>query len=321
MKTSVLFGIVSLAALCALPPAGEAAAQAATQAATKTKIYVSIAKTDDRFIDILREAITKAGNADPDVDLTVAIANNDGPTQLGQVRDAIAAHAGAVILLGVDGKTEIAAGDMAAKGKTPLVFLNRRPPQDQFNGPVSIVSSNDLVAGRLQMRLIADKLHGAGNVVILRGEEGHPAAIERTEGVKEILAKQPGIHLVQEATGNWKRDQGEQLITQWLASGQHIDAILCNNDEMAMGAISALKKANIPAGKVLVAGVDGTPDALDAIRSGYLTLSLLQNAKAQGEQSLVDAKKFADKQYADVYDWVPYELILPSNVEQYAKAN
>ena len=309
MKTSALLAL----ALLGLPLAGQAAA--------KTKVYVSIAKTNDRFIDILSDSVAKAGAADPDIDLTLVNANNDATTQLNQVRDAIAAHADAIVLLGVDGKSEVAAGDMAAKAKIPLIFLNRRPPADQFAGDVSIVSSNDLVAGRLQMRLIADKLHGAGNVVILRGEEGHPAAIERTEGVKEILATQPGIHLVEEATGSWQRDQGEKLVTQWLQSGKHIDAILCNNDEMAVGAINALKKANIPAGKVLVAGVDGTPDALDAIRSGYLTLSLLQNAKAQGEQSLVDAKKFASRQYADFYDWVPYELILPSNVEQYAKAN
>ena len=313
MKRSALIALTALTALIGPAIADEAAA--------KTKIYVSIAKTNDRFIDILSGAVSQAAGNDPDIDLTLVNANNDGQTQLNQVRDAIAAHADAIVILGVDGKTEVAAGNMAAAGKVPLVFLNRLPPADRFAGKVSIVSSNDLVAGRLQMRLIADKLHGAGNIVILRGEEGHPAAAQRTQGVKEILAEQPGIHLIEEATGNWQRDQGEQLITKWLASGEHIDAILCNNDEMAIGAINALKKAKIPAGKVLVAGVDGTPDGLDAIRGGYLTLSLLQNAKAQGAQSLVDAKKFADHQYADFYDWVPYELILPSNVEQYAKAN
>lgn len=309
MKTSLLCAL----ALLGLPLAGQAEA--------KTKIFVSIAKTNDRFIDILSHAVSQAAGNDPDIELTLVNANNDGPTQLNQMRDAIAAHADAVVILGVDGKTEIAAGAIAAKGKVPLVFLNRLPPTDQFAGQVSIVASNDLVAGRLQMRLIADRLHDTGNVVILRGEDGHPAAIERTQGVKEILAKRPGIHVLHETTGNWQRDQAEQLVTKWLAEGQPINAILCNNDEMAVGAINALKKAKIPAGQVLVAGVDGTPDALDAIRSGYLTLSLLQNAKAQGAQSLIDAKKFATRQYADAYDWVPYELILPTNVEQYAKAN
>ena len=309
MKPSLLCALT----LLSLPLAGQAEA--------RTKIFVSIAKTNDRFIDILSQAVSQAAGNDPDVDLTLVNANNDGPTQLKQVSDAVAGHADAVVILGVDGKTEIAAADVAAKGKVPLVFLNRLPPTDQFPGQVSIVASNDLVAGRLQMRLIADKLHDAGNVVILRGEDGHPAAMARTQGVKEILARHPGIHVLHETTGNWQRDQAEHLVTQWLAEGRPIDAVLCNNDEMAIGAINALKKARIPAGKVLVAGVDGTPDALDAIRSGYLTLSLLQNAKAQGAQSLVDAKKFATRQYADAYDWVPYGLILPTNVEQYAKAN
>ncbi|MGZ3298216.1 MAG: substrate-binding domain-containing protein, partial [Asticcacaulis sp.] len=165
---------------------------------------------------------------------------------------------------------------------------------------------------------IAERLKNSGNIVILRGEEGHPAAIERTQGVKEILATRAGIHLVAEAGCDWKRDKAEKQVTQWRQSGQHIDAILANNDEMALGAIDALKKANIPAGKIAVAGVDGTADALAAIRSGYLTMSFLQNANAQGKQALTDAKAFAGKQYAELYDWVPYELIIPSNVAEYA---
>ncbi len=87
---------------------------------------------------------------------------------------------------------------------------------------------------------------------------------------------------------------------------------------MALGAIASLQKHHIPPGKIAVAGVDGTADALAAIKSGYLTLSLLQNANAQGAQALADAKKFSAKQYAQLYDWVPYELIIPSNVQDYA---
>ena len=309
MKTSALIAPFAGMALLSLCAAGQADA--------KTKIYVSFAKTNDKFIGILHDVFAQSAAGDPDVELTLLDAHNDPAQQLGHLKDAIAAHADVFVVLSVDGKTGVAAGQMAAKDKMPIVFLNRRPPADHFDGQVSIVSSNDLVAGRLQMRLIADKLGGAGNIVIMRGEEGHPAAIERTQGVKEILAKRPGIHLVEEATGSWKREEGERLMTQWLNSGQKIDAVLANNDEMALGAINALKKANIPPGKVLVAGVDGTADALEAIKGGYLTLSFLQNAKAQSLQSLADAKKFANRQYAEFYDWVPYELIIPSNVDSY----
>ncbi len=284
----------------------------------KTRIFVSIAKTNDKFIDILSNSVAAEAAKDPDIDITIVNANNDGPTQVSQVRQAIADKADAVIVLAVDGDTAKSVASMSAAGKTPLIYLNRRPPIDRFASQVAIVSSNDLVAGRLQMRLIADKIGNAGNIVILRGEDGHPAAAERTEGVKEILATRTGIHLIHEETGNWQRAQGEKLVTQWLQSGEPINAILANNDEMALGAIDALQKAKIPPGKILVAGVDGTADALAAIKSGYLTLSLLQNANAQGAQALNDAKKFAGKQYAELYDWVPYELIIPSNLTQYA---
>ncbi|MGZ3304260.1 MAG: substrate-binding domain-containing protein, partial [Asticcacaulis sp.] len=271
----------------------------------RPKIFVTIAKSGDKFIDILRNSVTAEAAKYPDLDVTVVIANNDAATQQDQVKQAIADHADVVVILPVDGTTATITGNMAASAKTPIVYLNRRPPTDRFSGRVSIVSSNDLVAGRLQMRLIAERLKNSGNIVILRGEEGHPAAIERTQGVKEILATRAGIHLVAEAGCDWKRDKAEAQVTQWLQSGQHIDAILANNDEMALGAIDALKKANIPAGKIAVAGVDGTADALAAIRSGYLTMSFLQNANAQSKQALTDAKAFAGKQYAELYDWVP----------------
>ena len=291
---------------------------AATPALAKTRIFFSMNRDDDKFVNILHDSIMAAAAKDPDVDVTVVYAGNDSGKQIDQVKAGLAANPDVVIALPVDDASSTAIAHAAAVSKTPLVYINRRPSLDRFGSPTAIVSSNDLVAGRLQMRLIADKLNNTGNVVILRGENGHPAAIERTEGVKEILATRPGIKLIAEETGNWQRGQAEKLVDGWLDSGQPINAIIANNDEMAMGAIASLQKHHIPPGKIAVAGVDGTADALAAIKSGYLSLSLLQNANAQGEQALADAKKFSQKDYAQLYDWVPYELIIPSNVKDYA---
>jgi ABC-type sugar transport system substrate-binding protein len=306
MKTVALFLALLIGAL------------AVTPASAKTRIFLSMAKTNDKFIGILKNSIEAEAAKDPDVELIVGDAKNDEATQVRQVKEAIADKVDAVIILTVNTGSAKSVMDLTSKTGTPLIYLNRRPPIDHFTGKVAIVSSNDLVAGRLQMRLIADKIGNAGNVVILRGEDGHPAAIERTQGVKEILASKPNITLVEEATGNWDRAQGGTLVTQWLQGGKPISAILANNDEMALGAIDALKKAGKKPGEIYVAGVDGTADALTAINSGYLTLSLLQNARAQGAQALADAKKFVSKDYAELYDWVPYELIIPSNIQQYA---
>ncbi len=291
---------------------------AATPALAKTRIFFSMNRDDDKFVNILHDSIMAAAAKDPDVDVTVVYAGNDSGKQVEQVQAGLANHPDVVIALPVDEASSTAIANAAAASKTPLVYINRRPSLDHFGSPTAIVSSNDLVAGRLQMRLIADKLGNSGNVVILRGENGHPAAIERTEGIKEILATRPGIKLIAEETGNWQRAQAEKLVDGWLDSGQPINAILANNDEMAMGAIASLQKHHIPPGKIAVAGVDGTADAMNAIKTGYMTLSLLQNANAQGEQALADAKKFSEKEYAQLYDWVPYELIIPSNVKDYA---
>lgn len=293
-------------------------AVAPTLALAKTRIFLSMAKTNDKFIGILKTSVETEAAKDPDLELIVGDAKNDEATQVRQVKDAIADKVDAVIILSVNTGSAKSVADIASKAGTPLIYLNRRPPIDRFAGKVAIVSSNDLVAGRLQMRLIADKIGNAGNIVILRGEDGHPAAVERTQGVKEILATKPGITLIEEATGNWDRAQGEQLVTKWLQGGKPIAAILANNDEMALGAIDALKKAGKKPGEIQVAGVDGTADALAAINSGYLTLSLLQNAQAQGARALADAKTFIGKDYAELYDWVAYELIIPANIQQYA---
>lgn len=293
-------------------------ALAVSPAFAKTRIFLSMAKTNDKFIGILKNSVEAEAVKDSNIELIVADAKNDEATQVKQVKEAIADKIDAVIILTVNTGSAKRVAELTSKAGTPLIYLNRRPPIERFNGKVAIVSSNDLVAGRLQMRLVADKIGNAGNVAILRGEDGHPAATERTQGVKEILASKPNITLVEEATGNWDRAQGEALVTQWLQGGKPINAVLANNDEMALGAIDALKKAGKKPGEVYVAGVDGTADALVAINSGYLTLSLLQNARAQGAQSLADAKKFIGKEYAELYDWVPYELIIPSNVQQYA---
>lgn len=291
---------------------------AATPALAKTKIFFSMNRDDDKFVNILHQSIMAAASKDPDIDITVVYAGNDSAKQIEQVKAGLAQNPDVVMALPVDESSSTAIAQATAASHTPLVYVNRRPSQERFDNDVAIVSSNDLVAGRLQMRLIAEKIGNAGNIVILRGENGHPAAIERTEGVKEILATKPGIKLIAEETGNWKRSEAEKLVDGWLDSGQTINAIVANNDEMALGAIDSLQKHHVPPGKIAVAGVDGTADALAAIKSGYLTLSLLQNAGAQGAQALADAKKFSAKQYAQLYDWVPYELIIPSNVQDYA---
>ena len=140
----------------------------------------------------------------------------------------------------------------------------------------------------------------------------------RTKGVKEIAAKYPDIKITKEQTGNWNRDQGLKLMENWLSTGDQIDAVASNNDEMAIGAIQAIDAAG-KTGKIIVGGVDASPDALAEMDKGRLNVTVFQNAKGQGEGGIKAAIALAKGEKVEQITWVPYELVTPENYKDYMK--
>ena len=289
----------------------------AGSALADTKIGLTMAKFDDKFLTILRNAVADQAKSVDGVSVDIVDAKNDVGTQLEQVKAFIAQKVDAILLCPVDeGQTKEMA-DLAGAAGIPLVYINKRPPEDKFVGKVAIVSSNDLVAGRLQMLKLAGLMGGKGNLVILNGDPKASAALERTRGMKEILARFPDIKIVQEGTANWSRDEGEATVSGWLKSGAKIDAVAADNDEMAIGAIQAFQKANVSLDSVVIGGVDATPDALAQMQQGNMEVTVLQNAARQGQQAITDAIKMAKGERAQLYDWVPYELVTTNNLSEY----
>lgn len=132
-----------------------------------------------------------------------------------------------------------------------------------------------------------------------------------------MLAKYPGIRVDQEQTGVWLRDRGMTLVNDWLTQGREFNAVVANNDEMAIGAAMALNQAGVARGSVLIAGVDGTPDGLRAVQRGELAVSVFQDAKGQAEGSVETAVKMINQQPVEAAVWIPYRLITPDNVAQF----
>ena len=199
----------------------------------------------------------------------------------------------------------------------PLVYVNRRPDQADLPKGVVTVTSNDVEAGRLQMQYVAEKLGGKGKIVILLGDLANNSTTNRTKGVKEILDKYPDIKIEQEQTGIWLRDKGMTLVNDWLTQGREFNAVVANNDEMAIGAAMALKTAGVKPGSVLIGGVDGTPDGLNAITKGEMALSVFQDAKGQAIGSVEAAVKMARGEAVEQNVVVPFQLITPDNVASF----
>jgi inositol transport system substrate-binding protein len=110
-------------------------------------------------------------------------------------------------------------------------------------------------------------------------------------------------------------------MTNWLSSGIEFDAVISNNDEMAIGAIQALKAAGKDMTKVVVGGVDATQDALAAMQAGDLDVTVFQDAAGQGKGSLDAALKLAKGEKIDKKVYIPFQLVTPANVKDFVTKN
>jgi len=307
MKTKIRFASLALSLMLA---SGGAFAD--------MKIGVSMSQFDDTWLTYLRESMDKKAKSLPDgVKLQFEDARSDVVKQLSQVESFISQKVDAIVVNPVDTAATRKITEAAVKAGIPLVYVNRRP--DDLNLPKGVVTvaSNDLEAGQMQMQYLADKMKGKGDIVILLGDLANNSTTNRTKGVKQVLAKYPGIKIDQEQTGIWLRDKGMTLVNDWLTQGRKFDAIISNNDEMAIGAAMALRQAGVEKGSVLIAGVDGTPDGLRAVKKGELAVSVFQDAKGQADGSIDTAVKMARNEPVEQAVWVPYRLITPDNVDQF----
>jgi inositol transport system substrate-binding protein len=283
------------------------------------RIGVAVSQFDDAYITYVREYMDKKAKAMPGDKITLQFqdARADVVQQLSQIEQFISQKVDAIIVVPVDTAATKKITKEATDAGIPLVYVNRAPDDPKLPPNVASVVSNEIEAGHLQGQFVADKLGGKGNVVVLLGDLANNATANRTKGVKEIFAKYPDIKIIQEQTGIWLRDKGMTLTNDWLTQGQQFNAVISNNDEMAIGAAMALKQAGVKPGTVVVTGVDGTPDGLNAITKGDMAASVFQDAKGQGEGAVEVAVKMIKKEPYTAATLIPYQLITPDNVAKF----
>ncbi|WP_349618048.1 sugar ABC transporter substrate-binding protein [Azotobacter salinestris] len=288
-----------------------------TSALAGPKVGAVISTFDDNYITYLREYMDAKAKSN-DVQLQFEDARNDVVKQLSQVESFISQKVDALIVLPVDTAATRSITEAAVRAGIPLVYVNRKPDDPKLPPGVATVTSDELEAGRLQMQYMAEKMGGKGRIAILLGDLSQNATHNRTKGLKEVLAKYPGITVVEEQSGLWLRDKGMDLTSNWLLAGQQLDAIISNNDEMGIGAAMALRQSGQK--NVLVGGSDGTPDGIAAVKRGLLTVSVFQDAKGQAEGALDTALKMLAKQPVEPHVVIPYRLITADNVDEFQVA-
>jgi inositol transport system substrate-binding protein len=299
---------------------GLAAAAILSSAAEAGKIGVSMAKFDDNFLTVLRNGMSDYAKS-VQADLQIEDAQNDVGKQLSQIQNFIAAKVDAIIVNPVDTDATPKMTKLAADAGVPLVYVNRMPADKALPAKVSFVGSDERDSGTLETIEVCKLLGGKGKAVIMMGELSNQAARQRTQDVLDVIAKPEckGIEIIEKQTANWDRTQGADLMRNWISAGLKPDAVISNNDEMAIGAIQALKAAKMD--NVIVSGVDATQDALAAMKAGNLKVTVFQNAAAQGKGAVDTAMKLAKGEKVDSMVWIPFELVTPANMDKYSKKN
>ena len=249
------------------------------------------------------------------VEVVIASADEQSDVQLSQIENFIAQGVSAVLVLPLSSDDVAPINEKVLGAGIPLVYVNRRPA-DLPEG-VPYVGSDVMQSGVLQMTELARLAGGQGNVAILSGDLAQETAQLRTQGCKDVIAENPGMSLVKEASGMWARDEAQSVTENWLQSGAQLDVICANNDEMALGAINALKAAN-QLDTVLVGGVDATSDALAAMAQGELEVTVFQDPADQGGSAVKAAVELIQGEELDTYIIdVPYVLVTQDNVAQF----
>lgn len=295
-----------------------------TVLAENLRIGVSMATYDDNFLTLLRTAIEARGKSIDDVDLQIEDAKNQVGTQLNQVQNFIASGVDAIIISPVDTDATVSISDDAQAADIPLVYVNRQPINiDLLPDNQAFIASNEVDSGTLQTKEVCRLLGGKGEIAVLMGALTDQTGIQRTQDIYDVIdtPECKGMKVVIKDTGLWQRSVANNIMTNWLSAGTKFDALIANNDEMAIGAIQAMKAIGMDMDKVVVAGVDATQDALQAMREGDLDVTVFQDAKAQGAGSVDVAIKLARGEEVPQKVWVPFKLVTPENMEEFANLN
>ncbi|WP_370239281.1 substrate-binding domain-containing protein [Neptunomonas phycophila] len=290
--------------------------------AAQMTLGVSVPLFDDRWLTILRNAM-QAHAQNSDIELVFMNAENQVDIQFSHVKAFIADEVDGLIVIPVNTDATVQISDDASKAVTPLVFLNRMPINvDSLPSLQRVVLPDEQESGELQANQVCKVLGGQGAIGIITGDISSASALMRTKDIHDVISIRPCNRLILRAEegSDWTRDGGYQVMKDWLKSGVELDGVIANNDEMALGAIQALKEEKVPMESIVVAGIDATPDAIASIQKKELDISVYQDANAQAAtaiQVVMDLLLTKVDPGGPIVTRIPFKLVVPSNLGEF----
>ena len=300
--------IASLLVGCAVAALAES-----SPAADKLRVGGAVYGLKAEFANLWAAALKKhPAVKDGTVEVTIFDGRYDPLVQNNQIASMMTQKFDGIVLSPVDYNGSAPQIKKAAKAGIPVVVSNAR-----VNSPdlTSMVLSDDVKAGEIIMEEAAKRMGGKGNIVIFQGPIGHSAEIDRSKGIQNVLANYPDIKVLEKKTANWSRAEGLSLMENWLtAHPNEIKGVIGENDEMALGALQAIKGRGLNVKDFVVVGIDGVPDAINAVKAGEM-FSIFQDAEGQaaGALDVTLRAKIGESYQPKAAVWKQWEKEMPWN--------
>lgn len=268
----------------------------------KVKVGLSISTLNNPFFVTLKEGAEKKAKEEG-IDITTVDAQNDPAKQVSDVEDLIQKGIDVLLINPTDSAAITAAIESANSAGIPVITVDRSAEGGEV---VAHIASDNAAGGKMAGEFLAEKLGASRKVIELEGIPGSSAARERGKGFNEAIAAASGIEVVAKQPANFDRSQGLSVMENLLQSNKDIQAVFAHNDEMALGAVEALKAAGLE--NVIVVGFDATDDAVKAVEDGRMAATVAQKPEMIGQQAIETAIEV--KNGNKVEEFIPVELEL-----------
>ncbi|NMA62329.1 MAG: ribose ABC transporter substrate-binding protein RbsB [Firmicutes bacterium] len=264
-------------------------------------VGLSVSTLNNPFFVDLKEGAEEAA-AQLGLTLIATDAQNDANRQLSSVEDLISRGVNILVINPVDSSAIVPAIRAANKGGVPVITVDRGADGGTV---VSHVASDNVAGGKMAGEFIVELLGGRGKVVELEGIPGTSAARDRGTGFNAAIASYGDIKVVAKQEAGFDRARGMSVMENILQAQPEINAVFAHNDEMALGALTAIRASGRD---IIVVGFDATDDAVKAVEEGRMAATVAQKPREMGKIAVEAALKYLKGE--EVPEYVPVDLAL-----------
>lgn len=241
-------------------------------------------------------------------EMIVTNANNELPKQISDIQDMLNQGVEFLIVAPVNSDGLDPALSAAKDAGVPVLTIDRKVTNEPCSDYIAFLGSDFYDQGARAADAMNEATGGEGKVAILLGSSGNNVTDNRNAGFKDTVESDyPGLEIVAEQTGNFARDEGQSVTEQLLQSNPDITAIYAHNDEMGLGAVTAVKAAGLlPGEDIKIVSIDGTRNAVQGIVDGEINAVIESNPRF-GPLAFETAQKFYDGEA------IPEDVIIQDN--------